>query len=195
MDLGQAWNRLLSLFRDPDLDELDDNLFEALETDGRLALRMSSAAEQVASHDARLDFSSSSLALIEEAGRNAGIDRKERWRLGCYFGEVIRRNAAGADWAWPSVRHQRKRLGPVVAIGRWRVDPFDIVERHPRAAQAHPEVTLSRSAEDLITYARNPTGKTARDLGWTNKRLDYWAVTRRQWRAWNRRRLGNKATG
>lgn len=183
------WHLLLWRFREPDPEDLDDRFFAMPVRDDQLTLRMLNGAEQFSRRDARLDFSPSSLVDVEDAARNTGLNPKERWRLGCYFGEVIRRNAPEADWAWPSVRHQRKGLQPVVVFDRWSVDPFEIVERHPSVAKSHSDATLSSMAEDVLTYARDPSSETARPLGWKTKRPDNWTVMRGKWRARQRRRM------
>jgi hypothetical protein len=142
------WRTALQPARDPDL-----------------TTRMARHAEVLVDRNPSLDFSPRSLDQIEASARDEGLSDEDRWLLGCYFGEVLRRNAQNAEWGWLSRSDQRKKLDPGVVVGDGVSNPFEILERYPRVAKRHPEASLATMAEEDLIYAASPTEATAEELG------------------------------
>jgi hypothetical protein len=160
--------------------------------DHDLASEMELAAELVARADGRLDYTSVSVGVVAEkiaSGSCSGVDLH---RYGAYVGEVLRRNADGFAWGFPS----RGPRTPSLALRKWMADPFELIDRYRRPSP-HPEDTLVRSVDAMLAYAASPTEGSATALGWTTKfvsptngeaLMDGWRRARRRWRRRRSRR-------
>ena len=126
---------------------------------------MAKQSEDAVSGNSELDYSVESLDRLQEFLHSTRRDRQRRYSLGAYLGEVIRRNALGTAWAYPTgPRGRVQRRHPCYAMGRWVTDPLDYANRIA-VGKAHPNTSLSEYFRQVSTFAASPTDDTATALG------------------------------
>jgi hypothetical protein len=153
--------------------------------DPELTQYMSVEADQVTHEDGRLDYSVRSLDVVDQLLNEGGTSKMvDLFGFGAYLGEVIRRNATGAEWAWRSEKHRKSRQDPGIAIGKWLADPLERIDNQRRLMRKHPGSTLSAYVTQLCEYADTPTEDTIQALGWRRRSPKRSVIG--DWRRWRR---------